>query len=220
MTRRRVVGPSRAAEEPLAIELDGTRVATTMRTPGNDFELAVGFCHNEGLLAGHSVVEVSYRSDGSAAASAFNIVVDRWSRPCTDAATCHNDLVVWILRGRRDRRARHIAPVVGEPLDWDVLAAWTSSARGKTCSTRRVRCTPRGWLSQMARRSWSVKTSAVTMLSTNSRDVFCSIVRSRRWGGVWSWWTGKFRTRAQGVGGWLPCTRRRQRPDRLGGRNR
>jgi len=48
-----------AAEEPLAIELDGTRVATTMRTPGNDFELAVGFCHNEGLLAGHSVVEVS-----------------------------------------------------------------------------------------------------------------------------------------------------------------
>ena len=63
-----------ATEEPLAIELDGVRVATTMRTPGNDFELAVGFCHNEGLLDGHPVVEVTYCTTGSAAATAFNIV--------------------------------------------------------------------------------------------------------------------------------------------------
>ncbi|NDH97647.1 MAG: hypothetical protein EBZ17_09380, partial [Actinobacteria bacterium] len=58
-----------ATEEPLAIELDGTRVATTMRTPGHDFELAVGFCHNEGLLADQPVVEVKYCANGSAAAS-------------------------------------------------------------------------------------------------------------------------------------------------------
>ena len=31
-------------EEPLSIELDGTLVATTMRTPGHDFELASGYC--------------------------------------------------------------------------------------------------------------------------------------------------------------------------------
>ena len=37
-------------EEPMTIQLDGTVVSTTMRTPGNDYELAVGFCHTEGLL--------------------------------------------------------------------------------------------------------------------------------------------------------------------------
>ena len=39
-------------EEPLEIHLDGHLVGTTMRTPGHDFELAVGFVHGDGLLAG------------------------------------------------------------------------------------------------------------------------------------------------------------------------
>lgn len=61
-------------EEPLAIELDGVRVATTMRTPGHDFELAVGFLHTEGLLAGAPVTDVRYCANGSAVESGFNIV--------------------------------------------------------------------------------------------------------------------------------------------------
>lgn len=61
-------------EEPLAIELDGVLVATTMRTPGHDFELAVGFCHAEGLLGGAPVRQVKYCGTGSAVDTEFNIV--------------------------------------------------------------------------------------------------------------------------------------------------
>jgi FdhD protein len=38
-----------AAEEPLEIRIDGRPVAVTMRTPGHDEELALGFCLSEGL---------------------------------------------------------------------------------------------------------------------------------------------------------------------------
>lgn len=72
-------------EEPLAIQLDGTLVATTMRTPGHDFELAAGFCHTEGLLGGAMVLDCRYCALGPlvhaetppvsrASESAFNVV--------------------------------------------------------------------------------------------------------------------------------------------------
>jgi FdhD protein len=61
-------------EEPLEIHLDGHLVATTMRTPGHDFELAAGFCHAEGLLAGAPVLTCRYCGTGSAVESAFNVV--------------------------------------------------------------------------------------------------------------------------------------------------
>jgi FdhD protein len=38
-----------AVEEPLEIRIGGTPVAVTMRTPGNDEELAIGFALSEGL---------------------------------------------------------------------------------------------------------------------------------------------------------------------------
>ncbi len=61
-------------EEPLQIRLDGQLVATTMRTPGNDFELAVGFCHAEGWLAGATIATVRYCGTGEAADTEFNVV--------------------------------------------------------------------------------------------------------------------------------------------------
>jgi FdhD protein len=41
-----------AIEEPLEIRVDGNPVAVTMRTPGHDEELALGFLHGEGLIDG------------------------------------------------------------------------------------------------------------------------------------------------------------------------
>src|SRR5205809_3786745 len=38
-----------AVEEPLEIRINGEPIAVTMRTPGDDEELALGFCLTEGL---------------------------------------------------------------------------------------------------------------------------------------------------------------------------
>jgi FdhD protein len=41
-----------AVEEPLEVRVDGEALAVTMRTPGHDEELALGFLYGEGLIDG------------------------------------------------------------------------------------------------------------------------------------------------------------------------
>ena len=62
-----------AAEEPLEIRLvwqdasgytQRKNIAVTMRTPGDDFELAAGFLHGEGILRRREdVVDIAYCTD-------------------------------------------------------------------------------------------------------------------------------------------------------------
>lgn len=81
MLVRRVDGGERrrapdvlAVEEPLEIRLDGRPVTTTMRTPGDDHELAVGFAHAEGLLDGVRLHGVRSCGLGLDERAAFNVV--------------------------------------------------------------------------------------------------------------------------------------------------
>jgi FdhD protein len=76
--RRR--GDYLATEEPLEIRLVAggatERLAVTMRTPGNDFELAAGFLHGEGILADRQALRgISYCTDPELdTAQQYNVV--------------------------------------------------------------------------------------------------------------------------------------------------
>jgi FdhD protein len=59
-----------AVEEPLEIRVDGQALAVTMRTPGEDEELAAGFLAGEGLIAGPGDID----SVGPSADLAANVV--------------------------------------------------------------------------------------------------------------------------------------------------
>ncbi len=62
-------------EEPLSIRVGDTLVATTMRTPGHDFELAAGFVLSEGYATTATGVSgIRYCGTGSALESEFNVV--------------------------------------------------------------------------------------------------------------------------------------------------
>ena len=131
VTRVTAAGASRRpdeliVEEPMTIQLDGVTVSTTMRTPGNDYELAVGFCHTEGLLAGAPVTTVRYCATGSALDTGYNVVtVDTDGcapvpapRLGTTSSSCG-----WCGSDQIDELCARITPLAqSAPIALDVLA--------------------------------------------------------------------------------------------------
>jgi FdhD protein len=90
-----------AVEEPLQLEVDGERLTVTMRTPGDDVELALGFLHAEGLLTGaDDVVAMRHCTDlGPDGEPTYNLLQitarpgsrlagDRVARPFTTTSAC------------------------------------------------------------------------------------------------------------------------------------
>lgn len=78
--KTRLKSDTLATEEPMEIRLVTgdvrQTVAVTMRTPGNDFELAAGFLHGEGIIASKDdVKKISYCTDPEVdAEQLYNIV--------------------------------------------------------------------------------------------------------------------------------------------------
>ena len=75
-----------ATEEPMEIRAGGPgqeaeAVAVTMRTPGGDFELAVGFLFTEGLIAPGDVHRVAYCDNVPGEDQQYNIVSVMLDRP-------------------------------------------------------------------------------------------------------------------------------------------
>lgn len=69
-----------AVEEPMEIRIGDHRVSVTMRTPGDDFELAAGFLFTEGLIGGREAI-AELRYCDTEEPQEYNIVTARLRDP-------------------------------------------------------------------------------------------------------------------------------------------
>jgi len=80
VTRITVGGPTSrredllAVEEPLEIRVGGTPLAVTMRTPGHDVDLAVGFLLSEGVIARGDQVAAAIHCAGPDGENTYNVL--------------------------------------------------------------------------------------------------------------------------------------------------
>ena len=107
-------------EEPLEIRAAGPRqepvqVAVTMRTPGHEEELALGFLTSEGLLAGNEVTRVSYGDPGVMAEPDDSVVV-RLARRFDPALAAKRNFVATASCGICGKASIDDVAVRAEPL--------------------------------------------------------------------------------------------------------
>jgi len=111
-------------EEPMEIRVQGPgqqpeALAVTMRTPGHDFELAVGFCVTEGVLTSPDELESAAYCLGGQGEQLYNVVTVKLRRRCprVSGGAIRHQLELRIVRR-------------GEPRDgWSVSASRWPTAR-------------------------------------------------------------------------------------------
>jgi len=82
--RERRVLDELAAEEPLEIRMNGEPVGVTMRTPGDDFELAAGFMVTEGIIARREqIARIAFAPgpDGEPSGNLVDVILATGERP-------------------------------------------------------------------------------------------------------------------------------------------
>ena len=213
-------------EEPMTIQLDGNVVSTTMRTPGNDYELAVGFCFSDGLLGGATVRGVRYCADGAASESQFNVVTvetggkapmptPRLGTTTSSCGMCGNDSIDALCDRldscRRRRRSTSMCsramPTAGARRPGPVLHHRCGACRCGVHAERRGVDHARGRRSAQRRRQGGRTDAAGRATAGNGARP----VRQR---------SGQLRARAEGVGSRLRHVDRGQRPHGAGGADR
>jgi FdhD protein len=107
-------------EEPLEIRAAGPReepvaVAVTMRTPGHEDELAVGFLRTEGLIAGTEIAAIEY-GDPALLNRPDDTVIVRLSRPFDADAVASRNFVATASCGICGKASLDAVTVFAEPL--------------------------------------------------------------------------------------------------------
>ena len=108
----RSLDDSLAGEEPLLIQVADQALTVTMRTPGDDFELAAGFLFTEGMIRSREeIVSLDWADDSEAEHHAVHVELKAGAIPRSqaDEAEFSLQLQLWIVRqGITRSRLRHL----------------------------------------------------------------------------------------------------------------